>query len=336
MFEQLGLIGCGLMGGSFALALKRAGLVRRVVGYSKSPLTLARARALGVIDVEAPSALLAVSGADLVLIAVPVAACADTFKAIRHLLAPQALLLDVGSTKADVVAAARQHLGAHLPQFVPAHPIAGKESAGIEHADADLYRGCQVILTPLPETDPAQTVRAQRLWGALGAQVRQMAPQAHDAAYAAVSHLPHLLAFAALNALLAQPQGPQWLGLAGPGFRDFSRIAASDPTIWGDILLANRTEVLEQSRQFRAALDALEDAMQRRDATTLQALIGHASRGRSQHVPQGPAGAAGGMAGGMAVVGAAPNAHAAPAAAAPVAGGAARPIGTPEAPLCLE
>ncbi|BAO81282.1 prephenate dehydrogenase [Serpentinimonas raichei] len=329
MFEQLGLIGCGLMGGSFALALKRAGLVRRVVGYSKSPLTLARARALGVIDVEAPSALLAVSGADLVLVAVPVAACADTFKAIRHLLAPQALLLDVGSTKADVVAAARQHLGAHLPQFVPAHPIAGKESAGIEHADAELYRGCQVILTPLPETDPEQTVRAQRLWGALGAQVRQMEPQAHDAAYAAVSHLPHLLAFAALNALLAQPKGPQWLGLAGPGFRDFSRIAASDPTIWGDILLANRTEVLAQLQHFRDALAALEGAMQQRDTAALQALIGHASRGRSQHAQQWPAGGQGGA-------GAAANAHAAPAATAPALGGASNPAGTPEPRLCLE
>ena len=323
MFEQLGLIGCGLMGGSFALALKRAGLVRRVVGYSKSPLTLARARALGAIDVEAPSALLAVSGADLVLVAVPVAACADTFKAIRHLLAPQALLLDVGSTKADVVAAARQHLGAHLPQFVPAHPIAGKESAGIEHADAELYRGCQVILTPLPETDPEQTMRAQRLWGALGAQVRQMEPQAHDAAYAAVSHLPHLLAFAALNALLAQPQGPQWLGLAGPGFRDFSRIAASDPTVWGDILLANRTEVQAQLQHFRAALDALETAMQQRDTAALQALIGRASQGRSHHAQQWLAGAAAGAA-------------APPAAAAPASGAAASPAGTPEPRLCLE
>ena len=336
MFEQLGLIGCGLMGGSFALALKRAGLVRRVVGYSKSPQTLARARTLGAIDVEAPSALLAVSGADLVLIAVPVAASADTFKAIRHLLAPQALLLDVGSTKADVAAAARQHLGAHLPQFVPAHPIAGKESAGIEHADADLYRGCQVILTPLPETDPAQTARAQRLWSALGAQVRQMEPQAHDAAYAAVSHLPHLLAFAALNALLAQPQGPQWLGLAGPGFRDFSRIAASDPTVWGDILLANRTEVQAQLQHFRCALDALENAMQQRDAAALQALIGRASQGRSQHAQQWPSGAAGaGLVASGSAADAAANAHTAPAAPAP-GGAASRPARHPEPPLCLE
>jgi prephenate dehydrogenase len=285
MFEQLGLIGCGLMGGSFALALKRAGLVRRVVGYSKSPLTLSRARALGVIDVEAPSALLAVSGADLVLLALPVAATEDTFKAVRHLLGAQALLMDVGSTKADVVAAARRTLGAHLPQFVPAHPIAGKEVAGIEHADADLYRGCQVILTPLPETAPQQSARAQQLWQALGAQVRLMDAQDHDAAYAAVSHLPHLLAFAAVNALGQQRAGRQWLELAGPGFRDFSRIAASDPVIWRDILQANAAEVLAQSRQFRAALDALEAAMQHSDGSALQKLIAHASALRSQWQP---------------------------------------------------
>ncbi len=141
MFEQLGLIGCGLMGGSFALAMKKAGLVKRVVGYSKSPSTTDKARQMGVIDVEAPSALLAVSGADIVLLAVPVAATEATFKAIRHLVTPKTLVMDVGSTKRDVVEAARRSLGQQLGSFVPAHPIAGKESAGVEHADADLYFG---------------------------------------------------------------------------------------------------------------------------------------------------------------------------------------------------
>lgn len=282
MFEQLGLIGCGLMGGSFALALKRAGLVQRVVGYSKSPSTLERARALGVIDVEAPSALLAVSGADLVLIAVPVAATEDTFKAIRHLIGPDTLVMDVGSTKGDVVAAARRSLREHLDQFVPAHPIAGKESAGVEHADAGLYQGCQVILTPLPESATRRTATARQIWTALGAQVREMSPEAHDSAYATVSHLPHLLAFAAMNAIGQQARAQEFLELAGPGFRDFTRIAASDPNVWRDILLANQTEVLTQARHFRGALDALEDAIQRQDATTLQTLIRQASDARAQ------------------------------------------------------
>ena len=147
MFEQLGLIGCGLMGGSFALALKRAGLVKRIVGYSKSPSTTERARQMGVIDVEAPSALLAVSGADIVLLAIPVSATEATFKAIRHLVGPNTLIMDVGSTKRDVVDAARRVLRNDVGSFVPCHPITGKEVSGVEHADADLYVGRQVILT---------------------------------------------------------------------------------------------------------------------------------------------------------------------------------------------
>ncbi len=281
-FEQLAVLGCGLMGGSFALAAKAAGLVQRVVGYARSPQTLRRARELGVIDVEAPSALLAVSGADLILLAVPVAATGDTLQAIRHRVAPGALVMDVGSTKGDVVAAAQQYFQGQLPQFVPAHPIAGKERAGVEHASADLYRGCQVILTPLPQTDPAQTQRAQALWQALGARVRLMRPEAHDAAYAAVSHLPHLLAFAAVRALAQQPTAAEFLGLAGPGFRDFTRIAASDPDIWRDILLANAEPVLQQAQAFRATLDTFEAALRTRDAAALRALIADASRVRAQ------------------------------------------------------
>jgi prephenate dehydrogenase len=287
MFEQLGLIGCGLMGGSFALAMKEAGLVQRVVGYSKSPSTLERARQMGVIDVEAPSALLAVSGADIVLLAVPVSATEDSFKAIRHLLQPHTLVMDVGSTKSDVVDAARRALREHIGGFVPAHPIAGKELSGVEHADKTLYQGRQVILTPLPETLPGQLRQAIELWSALGAQVRQMTPQAHDSAYAAVSHLPHLLAFAAVNAISAQPRAAEFWQLAGPGFRDFTRIAASEPSVWRDILMANKTEVADQVRHFRAALDALEQHMQAGNAQGLQKLIEQASACRSEWV--GPA-----------------------------------------------
>ena len=282
MFEQLGLIGCGMMGGSFALALKRAGLVKRVVGYSKSPSTTERARQLGVIDVEAPSALLAVSGADLVLLAVPVSATEATFKAIRHLVRSNVLIMDVGSTKREVIDAARRVLKDQVGVFVPAHPIAGKEVAGVEHADADLYHGRQVILTPIERTLTAQLEKATQLWTALGCHVKQMSPEAHDAAYAAVSHLPHMVAFALMNAIHGQAEAQDFLSLAGPGFRDFTRIAASDPAVWRDILMSNREELLAQSRHFQRALHALETAINAGNPDALEALIEQASSARSR------------------------------------------------------
>jgi len=258
MFEQLGLIGCGLMDGSFALALKRAKLVKRIVGYSKSPSTTERARLMGVIDVEAPSALLAVSGADIVLIAVPVASTETTFKSIKHLVTPTMLIMDVGSTKRDVVDAGRRALREQIGCFVPAHPIAGKELAGVENADVDLYVGKQVVLTPIDRTNRVQLQQAVDVWAALGCRVVKMTPETHDAAFAAVSHLPHLIAFALMNAISGQPLGKDFLSLAGPGFRDFTRIAAADPVMWRDIMVSNREELLEQSRIFQRNLQALE------------------------------------------------------------------------------
>ena len=281
MFEQLGLIGCGLMGGSCALALKKAGLVKRVVGYSKSPSTTERARQMGVIDVEAPSALLAVSGADLVLVAVPVSATEATFKAIRHLVGKDVLIMDVGSTKREVIDAARRVLRDQVGVFVPAHPIAGKELAGVDHADPDLYSGRQVILTPIERTEPIQLEKAHRVWTALGCHVKQMTPEAHDAAYAAVSHLPHLIAFARMNAVTGQQQGAEFLTLAGPGFRDFTRIAASDPAVWRDILMSNREELLAQSKQFQRSLHAFETALNAGNPDALEALIDRASEARA-------------------------------------------------------
>lgn len=281
MFNQLGVIGCGLMGGSFALALKRAGLVKRVIGYSKSPSTTELAKRLGVIDDSAESALLAVSGSDIVLLAVPVAATEATFKAIRHLVEPGVLFMDVGSTKRDVVDTARRVLKERVGAFVPAHPIAGKESAGVSHADASLYAGRQVILTPLPQTAPELVQKATDVWSAIGSQVLKMSPENHDAAFAAVSHLPHLLAFAYFGAIMNQPAGRDFLSLAGPGFRDFTRIAASDPSIWRDILMANREEVLKQTVRFRHSLDAIEHVIKAGNPQALEDLIRGAAEGRS-------------------------------------------------------
>ena len=235
MFEQLGLIGCGLMGGSFALAMKKAGLVKRVVGYSKSPSTTDRARQLGVIDVEAPSA----------------------------------------------VQAARRALRDQVGSFVPAHPITGREVSGVEHAEADLYSGRQVILTPTERTFTAQLQKAQDIWTALGSRVTSMSPESHDAAFAAVSHLPHVLAFAMMNSITGQDAGDDFLSLAGPGFRDFTRIAASDPKVWRDILLSNRDELIAQSKLFQQALHTIEQAMQKGDAQALEDMLTLASETRA-------------------------------------------------------
>jgi prephenate dehydrogenase len=226
--------------------------------------------------------LQAVAGSDIVLLAVPVAATETTLKAIRHLVEPSVLVMDVGSTKRDVVDAARRALRERIASFVPAHPIAGKEGSGIQHADAALYTGRQVILTPLAQTTPALVQKATDVWSAIGAQVLKMTAENHDSAFAAVSHLPHLLAFAYFGGVLGQPAGRDLLSLAGPGFRDFTRIAASDPTMWRDVLLANREEVLKQSQRFRQSLDALEQVMLAGNGPALQELLRVASEGRRQ------------------------------------------------------
>lgn len=280
-FQRLALIGCGLMGGSFALALRQAGLVEHITGFSASEKTRQRALDLKVIDQACASLAEAVQGADIVLLAVPVGAMHSSFAALRESLAPQALLMDVGSTKCDVIAAAKTHLGERLSCFVPAHPIAGKEVAGIEHAEATLYQARRTILTPLPQNSVRQINMASEVWTAIGSHVSDMTPEAHDATFAAVSHLPHLLAFAAVNALTAQPQGAAFLEMAGPGFRDFSRIAASDPAVWRDILSANHAEVLNQLAHFRSALDRFETTLKQDDTPTLQKLIEQASGVRS-------------------------------------------------------
>jgi prephenate dehydrogenase len=290
MIRQLGLVGCGLMAGSFALALRRAGLVQRIVAFSPSEQTTRRALALGIIDARADTGAQAVQGCDVVLLGVPVRSTQACLADIRDHLAPDALLMDVGSTKGEVIEAAQRALGERLHQFLPAHPIAGKEQAGIDHADADLYRQRVTILTPLPANTPEQIGLAQQLWQAVGSHVVQMDPRQHDAALAAVSHLPHVIAFAAMQAIMDQTDGADFLAVAGPGFRDFSRIAASDPKVWRDILLSNRTEVLHQSRLFRQALEQLEHAIEHADAPALEHAVTRARDARAAW--PGPAGQA--------------------------------------------
>ena len=273
MIDRLAIVGCGLMGGSVALALRRAGLVRHIAGHSRSLASSRRALELGIIDEACDTAAGAARGANVVLLSVPVASTFDVLASLRTALAPEALCMDVGSTKRDVVAAARAALGPDIAGFVPAHPIAGKERAGVDAADADLYRDRRVILTPLAETDPDRTRRARALWEAMGAVVSDMSPEDHDRAFAAVSHLPHLLAFAYVASVAGQPEGERMLRLAGPGFRDFTRIAGGEPAMWRDILLANRDEVLAQAGLFREALGEIERTMTTGDAQALMSLI---------------------------------------------------------------
>jgi prephenate dehydrogenase len=210
-----------------------------------------------------------------------VSATESTFKAIRHLVGPTTLVMDVGSTKRDVVDAARRVLRDNLGAFVPCHPIAGKEVSGVEHADADLYMGKQVIITPIERTFTIQLQKAVDVWTAIGSHVTKMSPQSHDAAYAAVSHLPHLIAFALINGIAGQDHGKEYMALAGPGFRDFSRIAASDPHMWRDILIANREELLAQSHIFQQNLRALEQLIATSNGDALEAMIEKASETRA-------------------------------------------------------
>jgi prephenate dehydrogenase len=281
MFEKLALIGCGLMGGSFALAARQAKLLGSVSGYSRSPASAQKAMELGIVDAVATTAADCVRGADLVLLAVPVASTQATLSSLLPQLDPQALVMDVGSTKADVVRAAEQALGERIAQFMPAHPICGKEVAGIEHADAKLYAGQQVILTPLPVHSAAQIERARALWAALGCQVKTLEPQLHDEALAAVSHFPHLMAFALMDSLMRQADGERYLALAGPGFRDSTRIAAGDPDLWADALLANATQVIAQSQRLQQSLHALEELLHRGDRAALRQAIEQVSQRRS-------------------------------------------------------
>ena len=270
------------MGGSLALAMQRARLVRHVVAYSPSETTLLAARQAGVIHDGAASPSDAVAHADLVVVAVPVAASEAVFRSIAGSLPDQAVVMDVGSTKQNVIEAAEATLGSRIGQFVPAHPIAGKEVAGVAHADPDLYRGKQVILTPSRSTRIGALQQVTALWEALGCKVQTMTPQAHDAAFAAISHLPHLTAFALMLSILHQDAAADTLALGGSGFRDFTRIAASDPAMWRDIFLCNREEILQQTDWLIDALHAFSHAMEANDGARLQAMIAQASDARSQ------------------------------------------------------
>ena len=278
---KLVVCGVGLIGGSFALALRRAGAVERIVGIGRRREVLERACALGVIDEIAEGWADALDGADLVLLAAPVGQTDAILAAMAPHLRPGTIVTDAGSTKRDVVAALRTHLGGALADVVPAHPIAGAEKSGVEAAFAELYMGRKVVLTPLPESRAEAVQKVRDAWEACGANVVGMTPQEHDRVFAAVSHLPHLLAFGLVDDLAGRSNAPLLFSHAASGFRDFTRIAGSHPEMWRDICVANRVALLEELDAYLGELARLRMMLVEGDGDGLEAVFERARRARN-------------------------------------------------------
>lgn len=273
MLNKVVVCGVGLIGGSFALALKAAGAVGEVVGLGRRQASLVAAQQRGVIDRIASDWADALQDADLVFLAMPVGQMLPVMQALAPHLPPDAIVTDGGSTKRDVVAAARVAFGEKIAQFVPGHPIAGAEKSGVEAAQANLFQDKRVVLTPLAENSAARVALVQRAWEACGAQVSQLDAAAHDQIFAAVSHLPHLLAFALVHEFAQRADADQLFGFAAGGFRDFTRIASSHPEMWRDICLANRAALLVELDAYMAELMRTRSLLAGADAQGLQAMF---------------------------------------------------------------
>jgi len=286
---KLALIGVGLIGGSAAAAWRATGGVGYVTGYDLDSGAAERGRALGVIDATATTIAQVVEGADLVLVAVPVLAMRAVFAEVAEHAAVHAVITDVGSTKVSVLDAARDGLARGdkllFRRFVPGHPIAGRELPGVEFADAQLFRGKLVITTPDDETDADATTLIESLWQRSGARIARMDAVEHDRIFAAVSHLPHLLAFGLVASIASEADGDRKLQFAGAGFRDFTRIAASSPAMWRDVCLANRATLGTELQRYRDLLERLQQAIGAGDAAFLERTFAVASDARRRHAP---------------------------------------------------
>lgn len=280
MLDKLVIIGVGLIGGSVALAARRAGLARRIVGVGRPSENLDAALRLGVIDEVEPIEQ-AVSNADLVLLAIPVGQMPDVMATMAPHLSAKAVVTDAGSTKGDVVAAARANLGDKLPLFVPGHPIAGAEKSGVTAAKTELFDSKNIVLTPLPENETASVQAITDFWRGCGAKVIEMPVDLHDRIFAAVSHLPHVLAFALVEEIARRPNADQLFGFAAGGFRDFSRIAGSSPEMWRDICLANRPAMLQELDAYIARLTQIRSLIDAQDGDALAEAFAHARNART-------------------------------------------------------
>ena len=280
MINRLAIIGVGLIGGSLSWALKKAGKVTEVVGFARNEETRQQAMSLGLIDRAAISIEDAVTGADVVVLAVPMGAMAKTLAEIAPHVTDKMVITDAGSTKAQVVEAAVTTLGDRISQFVPGHPIAGTEKSGPSAAFPELYQNHKVILTPLAETDAVALKTIQTMWLDVGADVSEMTVQHHDLVLAATSHLPHLLAFNLVGLLAQNDDVDDVLRFAAGGFRDFSRIASSDPVMWRDICLSNDAAILGLLKQYQQQLTEIEQAIQEQDGDYLMDLFQRAKQAR--------------------------------------------------------
>ncbi len=281
LIGRLVVVGVGLIGGSFAAALRRAGQVGEIVGVGRSSGSMREALELGLIDRAESDWAMALAGADLVLLAMPVGQMDGVMSDMLPHLPKHTVVTDAGSTKGDVVTAARRCFGERIGQFVPGHPIAGAEKSGPQAARADLYERRRVVLTPLAENGPEAIERVRQAWQACGAQLTITSPEHHDRWLASVSHLPHLLSFALVSELAARPNAEEIFDLAGGGFRDFTRIAASHPEMWRDIFFANRDALLTELSAYEAELARYRALIDAGDAGGLEALIGTAREARN-------------------------------------------------------
>jgi prephenate dehydrogenase len=280
---KLSVIGLGLIGGSFARALRAAGAVSEVVACGRNPDALARAIELGVADRVTTDPADAVRDADVVVLGVPLSAMRDLMAKIAPALPAHAIVTDVGSTKQSVIADAAATMGSALSRFVPGHPIAGTERSGVEASFAELFHERRVILTPTDTTDPTATETITALWRKAGATVTQMTAQHHDRVLALTSHLPHVLAFALVDRLSQMQEQDEIFAYAAGGFRDFTRIASSDPVVWRDICLNNRSALLDALQAYRDELDELTQALRNHDGAALEALFARAKKARDDH-----------------------------------------------------
>jgi prephenate dehydrogenase len=277
-FPRAAVVGVGLIGGSFALALKRAGLCAHVAGIGRGAANLQLALDRGIIDSVAQD----VAGANLVLVATPVAQFPAVFRDVARALEPGAIVSDAGSTKRDVIAAARAAFGDRIGQFVPAHPIAGAERSGAAAASADLFRDRRVVLAPLAENPAASVQAVEAAWRACGARVTRMSAEEHDGVFAAVSHLPHVLAYALVHEFAGRPDAAQLFSFAAGGFRDFTRIASSHPEMWRDICVANREKLLAELDRYAGKLRTLRPLIERGDGEALERLFAEARAARER------------------------------------------------------
>ena len=284
MFKRLCVIGTGLIGGSIARAARAQGLCDEIVafGREKNLPNLQLAKDLGVIDEFYTNMAAALEQADLVIVATPVGSMQNIFEAIKPYWNPQTIYSDAGSTKGSVVAAVRAVFGEVPANFVPAHPIAGAERSGVDASIADLFKNRRLILTPLENTDATSVERLQQFWQAIGSSVSIMSVEHHDTVLAATSHLPHILAFALVGLLGRKDEQREIFKYAAGGFKDFSRIASSDPTMWQDICLANKTEIIPLIQQFQAELSHIEQMLQQDQAQQLFETFTYARNARQR------------------------------------------------------